>query len=53
MKKNVESVVESVVKSEEMEKGENYSELSYEDINKYIQETLEELKEYKKQQQHK
>ncbi len=52
-KKNMENVVEGVMKSDELTENKSYSELSAEDINKQIQEIMKEMKESKERQQNK
>jgi hypothetical protein len=52
-KKNMENVVEGVMKSDELVENKSYSELSTEDINKQIQEIMKEIRESKESQQNK
>jgi hypothetical protein len=52
-KKNMENVVESVMKSGELAEKKSYSELSSEDIGRQIQEIMEEMRENKEGQQNK
>jgi uncharacterized membrane protein YbhN (UPF0104 family) len=52
-KKNMEKVVEGVMKSDELTENRSYSELSTEDINRQIQETMREMRESKERLQNK